>query len=634
MHQDKGINKGSRNPWLSGNFAPIEHELPLTPCSYTGAIPDEFAGGEYIRNGGNPVSNQDLNRDAHWFDGDGMLSGVLFRRLENSRNIQPEFTNRFILTDVYLSAKSSPRLTRPVLPSIATLVNPQESLFGNINCLSRTFALVLRSHLPGSQKPIKKISVANTAIYFHDGRALATCESGPPMRIKLPELATVGWYNGKTAEGEGNHTLDNGPMFGGWGPLGWFREWVTAHPKVDPNTKELILYHNTFIPPFLNYSIIQSSHSSTNNDRPSEPSEMLNRPVPGITSAKMMHDFGVSESYTVIMDLPLSLDPLNLVKNRPVIDYNAKGRSRFGVFPRYRPQDIQWFETNACCIFHTANTWQIDPPESSNLEINPVNMLCCRMTSAFLIYGAGNMVAPTSTYGVPPELQEEEQCRLYYYEFQLPKDKSKGTILNQWALAAIPMEFPTVRSDMLMSAAKYVYGCYVGSTASGAALGSAFKIHSLVKVDVETLIAKGKHNPPTPIKGCVDVRDIDAILASNDPHDPIKVFELPVGHCTQEPRFVPRANGMSEDDGWLVTYVFDETTQLLANGEPKENAHSELWIIDAKSMENVVAKICLPQRVPYGFHGNWISEDEIAEQRPVETLRSLPRSDLKKCNGP
>ncbi|KAL8878076.1 MAG: hypothetical protein Q9198_004041, partial [Flavoplaca austrocitrina] len=93
MHQDKGINEGSRNPWLSGNFAPVERELALTPCSYTGAIPDEFAGGEYIRNGGNPISNQDTSRDAHWFDRDGMLSGVLFRRLENSGNIQPEFTN-------------------------------------------------------------------------------------------------------------------------------------------------------------------------------------------------------------------------------------------------------------------------------------------------------------------------------------------------------------------------------------------------------------------------------------------------------------------------------------------------------------------------------------------------------------
>ena len=213
------------------------------------------------------------------------------------------------------------------------------------------------------------------------------------MRIKLPELATAGWYNIKTAEGEEDHTLDKGPTFGGWGPLGWFREWVTAHPKLDPDIKELILYHNSFIPPFVNYSIIHSSHPSLNSGFSSDSTKMLNRPVLGITSAKMMHDFGVSKSYTIIMDLPLSLDPFNLVKNRPVIHYNAKGRSRFGVFPPYRPQEIQWFETNACCIFHTANTWRRAPGESSDSEISSVNMLCCRMTSASLIYGAGNMAS-------------------------------------------------------------------------------------------------------------------------------------------------------------------------------------------------------------------------------------------------
>ena len=80
-----------------------------------------------------------------------------------------------------------------------------------------------------------------------------------------------------------------------------------------------------------------------------------------------MHDFGLSRAYTVILDLPLSF--LNLLENRRVIDCNPKGRSRFGVFPRYRPQDIQWFETNPCCIFHTANTWQ-------TAETKSVSMLC------------------------------------------------------------------------------------------------------------------------------------------------------------------------------------------------------------------------------------------------------------------
>ncbi|KAL8765112.1 MAG: hypothetical protein Q9209_007711 [Squamulea sp. 1 TL-2023] len=94
-----------------------------------------------------------------------------------------------------------------------------------------------------------------------------------------------------------------------------------------------------------------------------------------------------------------------------------------------------------------------------------------------------------------------------------------------------------------MSPATYIYGCSVGGTSFGAALGGAVEINALVKFDGKTLIAKGKGKPPTPIKGCVDKRDIDVILASSDPYDPIKILKLPDGHCRQEPRFVPRRDG-------------------------------------------------------------------------------------------
>ena len=614
------------HPYLTGNFTPIQSELALTPCSYTGTIPNELAGGEYVRNGGNPVTNEALGRDAHWFDGDGMLSGVLFRRSKETGEIQPEFANRYILTDVYLNARSSPRLKTPILPSIATLVSPTANLFTIILRILRTVILIVLSHLPGSPRAIKKISVANTALYYHDGRALVTCESGPPIRVELPSLQTVGWYNGKSVEGERHHNRKAGSVFGGHGIFGWFREWVTAHPRIDPDTKELILYHNTFVPPYVNYSIINPSPLSSSGEDIEKPIDMLNWPVPGIRSAKMMHDFGVSKTHTIIMDLPLSLDPMNMLKNKPIVAYDPLSRSRFGVFPRYRPQDIQWFETNPCCIFHTANSWSTcnKTELSSNNSTTAINMLCCRLTSAALVYSAGDVSAPKPLHNVPAEHQEEEQCRLYYYQFELPHNTGMNKISHQWALAAIPFEFPTLRETASMSAAKYIYGCSVTGTTFGAALGRAVKINSLAKVDVETLIEKGQRNPPIPMKGCVDERGIEAIVASHNRDDPIKVFMMPEGWFTQEARFVPRVNGASEDDGWLLAYVFDESSQLTAEGEPKPDAKSELWIIDAKNMTDVVARIQLPQRVPYGLHGNWISEDDLDRQRPIESLRTMP----------
>ncbi|KAI9759708.1 MAG: hypothetical protein M1835_000324 [Candelina submexicana] len=335
----------------------------------------------------------------------------------------------------------------------------------------------------------------------------------------------------------------------------------------------------------------------------------------------MMHDFGVSRSHTIILDLPLSLDPLNLAKNRPVVSYDPSGYSRFGIFSRYDPQEVRWFQTDACCIFHTANTWDEVITLDGNQVTDGVNMLACRLTSASLVFSAGDLAAPIPTHSFAEK--EEEQCRLYYYHFSL--GGLNNIIPYQWALSAIPFEFPTLRDDVSMSSAKYIYGCSVSDSSFGAALGRAVKIDSLVKIDVQTLIARGKREPPRPVSGCVDTRSVSEVLASGDSEDPIKVFKMPQGWYAQEPRFVARKTGYDEDDGWLLSYVFDES-QLTEDGECHSNAQSELWIIDAKNMKDVIARVYLPQRVPYGLHGNWFSEKDVLGQRPCETIRSLPCS--------
>lgn len=610
--------RDSAHPYLSGNFAPVQQTLPLTPCSYSGTIPEELHGGEYVRNGGNPVTNDDMGRDAHWFDGDGMLSGVSFKKTEDG--VHPEFVNQYILTDVFLSTQTSKNLTRPILPSIATLVNPFTTLWHVMFVIFRTIFLVILSRLPGSLQVIKKISVANTNIIFHDGRALATCESGPPMRVALPGLETVGWYNGKRAEGEQGG--EEGTGFGGEGIIGFMREWTTAHPRVDPKTQELILFHSTFAPPFVHYSMIPSTHPPITPMTPLEkPTRLLNAPIPGVSAARMMHDFGVSFGHTVIMDLPLSLDPINIAKGKPPLNYDAKGKSRFGVFPRHQPELTRWFETKACCIFHTANTWDDTYVDklSGATKTSAVNMLACRLNSASVVYAAGNIAVPPASLAAIGD--EEEQCRLYYYHFDL--EDSSNTIKYQFGLSAVSFEFPNTSEETSMGPARYIYGCSASERTFNTTLGKASKIDCLVKMDAETLIKRGKKDPTVvPVTGCVDQRTITEVMESNDPNDPIQVFQLPAQHFAQEPRFVQRNGATDEDDGWLLTYVFDES-QLDEDGGCRPDAISELWIVDARDMKTVVGKIQLPMRVTYGLHGTFVDEKKIMNQRPVETIRSL-----------
>jgi carotenoid cleavage dioxygenase len=61
--------------------------------------------------------------------------------------------------------------------------------------------------------------------------------------------------------------------------------------------------------------------------------------------------------------------------------------------------------------------------------------------------------------------------------------------------------------------------------------------------------------------------------------------------------FVPGSGAADESNGWYLGYVYDP-----------ERDGSDLVILDACDFAGKpVAKIALPQRVPYGFHGNWIS---------------------------
>ncbi|KAF3481704.1 carotenoid cleavage dioxygenase 1 [Arthroderma uncinatum] len=546
---NKKKDGGCTHMYLKGNFAPIHNVCPPTPCDHIGDIPKELIGGQYVRNGGNPLTNDDLGRDAHWFDGDGMLSGVFFRRLKGTA-VQAEYVNNYVLTDVYLAALANPKLRQPILPSVTTLINPRTTLGKIVYSICRTLVLVLWSYVNGSRRPIKKISVVNTNIIYHDGRALATCESGPPMRVSLPGLETVGWFNGWKAEGEpGDLDLHSSRLgFGGIGLTGFLNEWTTGHPRADPQTRELVLFHSTFFPPFVHYSVVPDSRVQHGLLEPQSP--LLNIPVPGIKSAKMMHDFGVSHEHTVIIDLPLSLDPVNLAYNKPVIAYEVDGCTRFGIFPRYKPDQVRWFETAPCCIFHTTNTWESEGGEGG-IDGLVLNMLVCRMTTPAIIFNAGNIPSPAGIDKL------EKECRLYYYQFDL--SQATNVISHQWALSAIPFELPHVPKNLAMSSTRFVYGCSLSNGTFTAALGRAAKVDCLAKVDVRALINEGIKRPPMSVTGCVDGRSVQEILSSNNPEDPIRIFPMPSGWYAQECSFVPRANGISEDDGWLLTFVFDES---------------------------------------------------------------------------
>ncbi|MGF1986945.1 MAG: carotenoid oxygenase family protein [Nostoc sp. ZfuVER08] len=67
------------------------------------------------------------------------------------------------------------------------------------------------------------------------------------------------------------------------------------------------------------------------------------------------------------------------------------------------------------------------------------------------------------------------------------------------------------------------------------------------------------------------------------------------GRMTTEPVFVRKPDGSAEDDGWIISSVYDPETR-----------RSDIIILDAQDFTgDPVATIRLPVRIPFTFHGGW-----------------------------
>jgi carotenoid cleavage dioxygenase len=73
---------------------------------------------------------------------------------------------------------------------------------------------------------------------------------------------------------------------------------------------------------------------------------------------------------------------------------------------------------------------------------------------------------------------------------------------------------------------------------------------------------------------------------------------IPAGGAS-EAVFVPRSPDAAEDDGWVLSLAYD----------PERDA-SDLLVLNAADFTGEPAAVVhLPQRVPFGFHGNWVPDE-------------------------
>ena len=280
------------DPYLEGNFAPLGFECDANDLVIRGEIPRGLEGALY-RNGANP---QFAPRGRyHWFDGDGMIHGFFF---ENGR---VSYRNRWVRTEKWQRERAA-----------------GEALFGGLADMGATDPSV--AGVSGN--------TANTNIVWHAGRLLALWEGGLPSELDPHTLETRGTWDFAGRFARRNH--ETGIM--------------TAHPKLDPRTGEMLMFGYSAIEPYLVYNVVDARGALVR-------SVELDVPWPS-----MMHDFITTAEHVIFPVFPVVFDLAAVANGGAPLSWQPERGTRIGVMPRNGgAEDLRWFETDPCFVFHPMN---------------------------------------------------------------------------------------------------------------------------------------------------------------------------------------------------------------------------------------------------------------------------------------
>lgn len=261
-------------------------------------------------------------------------------------------------------------------------------------------------------------------------------------------------------------------------------------------------------------------------------------PLPG---ARLPHDMAITENYSILMDLPLYADPEVFAGGRHKLVFDGDTPSRFAVLPRYgTTSDVRWFEAEPCYVYHTMNAWE---------EGDEIVMDLCRTRQP----------RPPSRPITGPLESLLEYLRLdaQWYRYRLNLRTGRTT---EGPLDDLNTEFPIINTARLGRPNRYAYNIAIENSYTTLFDG-------IVKYD--TVTGSGTR------------------------------FDFGPGRWGSEAPFAPRPGAVAEDDGYLVSFVYDEG-----------DGHSECVIIDAASMSEI-ARVLIPQRIPNGFHACWVPQEHL-----------------------
>jgi carotenoid cleavage dioxygenase len=375
------------NPYLSGNFAPVRSEDSFD-LKVTGAFPRDLAGSLY-RNGPNPQF--DPGGDYHWFSGDGMIHAF---HVEGGR---VRYANRYIRTPKWCDEHAA---GRRLFGGMGNPMGDDPSVAGHDS------------------------GVANTNIVWHGGRLLALEEAHAPFEMDPRSLASIGYRD-----------------LGGK---------VTAHPKIDPETGEMVFFGYAVgaqpLSNIVSYGVADAAGALVRRDDFTAP------------YCSMIHDFMVTREHVLFPVLPLTGSLERVMRGGPAFAWEPDKGAFVGVMARKAGVDtIRWFNTGATYVFHVMNAW--DEGDKIFADVMQYE------------------TAPLFPNADGSRSAERASARLARWTFDLA---AGSDVIKREYIDDMPGEFP--RSDERRAGLSYRHGWFAGQDDRPGAIRAA----SIAHIDLAT----------------------------------------------------------------------------------------------------------------------------------------------------
>lgn len=311
-------------------------------------------------------------------------------------------------------------------------------------------------------------------------------------------------------------------------------EAFAAHPRIDPSCNQ-----DNGAPSLVNFSIKPGLSSTITIFELDPNGNVIRKHAHGVPGFAFIHDFAITPNYCIFFQNPIAFNPIPFVLGwrgaGECIKFLPHQPTRIIIIPRHASQAMQILETQSGFVFHHANAFEQDT------EIC-VDSIC---------YESFPEVEPESDFK-QVDFDALKPGQLWRFHLNLEQKTVSRELIEPRCC-----EFPTMHPEKVGRDYRYMY---IGAAHNNT--GNA-PLQAILKIDLESGSRQLWSAAPRGFIG--------------------------------EPIFVARPDGNTEDDGWLLTLVYDAS-----------HHRSDVVILDARDLnKGALARLHLQHHIPYGLHGSF-----------------------------